>query len=146
MDLDLGDARVEALGRRVGLADEGDLGPETRFARGEAADRRSGEGPSGGGAGPARTRPCAGDGRRGQGGPLDLVEREVVRVPEPRPVAAEDPDAQPQADRLGRLLDDVLLHVDEVVGPVLHEDLGELAAAREGDAEHRAQIGRSQAK
>ncbi len=145
MDLDLGDARVVIPGRGVGLPDKADLAPEPGLAgRRIGAVEVPARHPFAQGRGDRRLRLAAGDGGRGQRGLPDLVEGEVVGVAEAGPVAADDPDAHPQTDGLGRLLDDVLLHVDEVIGPVLHIDLGEVAPAREGDLEDGAQVGRGQ--
>ena len=145
MGLDLGDALIERLGRGIGFADEGHLGAEGGLMGGAADDvaaRRPG--PVAEGRGRRAGGLAAGDGRSCLSGLADLVEAKVVRVAEARPVAADDSDAQADAHGFGRFLDYVLLHVDEVVGPVLHEDLGEIAAAREGKLKDAAQVGRGE--
>ncbi len=147
MGLDLGDALIERLGRGVGFADEGHLGAEGGLMGGapdDVAARRPG--PVAEGRGRSAGGLAAGDSRGRLGGFEDLVEGEVVRIAETRPVAADDADAQADAHGFGRLLDDVLLHVDEVVGPVLHEDLGEVAAARKGHSKGRAEVCRREAE
>ncbi len=138
--LDLGDARVEVPGGVVGFPDQADLFRHAgRVGRADDAGHVS---PDLSFPEAARGAPILpfGDGRGRQGGLLDLFERKVVRVAEPRLLAGEHPDPAADPDALGGLLDDVVFHEDVIAGAVFQEDLREVPALRQGEDERRPEV------
>ena len=99
--LDLLDPRVEGLGGVVGLPDQArsfSPCPPCGPAGGRGSSSRGADGSPESGSG-ARLELARGDGRGRQGGPLDFLEGEVVRVSESRLFAGQHPDAHADPDR-----------------------------------------------